>query len=67
MLQCIENTKVFLNKLKYDSLVNIRTYYGDYGRNVKSRLLGCGKKFFSIQKRIIINKYLHQDSMFLTI
>ena len=46
MLQCIENTKVFLNKLKYDSLVNIRTYYGDYGWNVKSRLLGCGKKFF---------------------
>ena len=59
MLQYIENTKVFLNKLKYDSLVNISTYYGDYGWNVKSRLLECGKKFFSIQKQIIINKYLH--------
>ena len=46
MLQYIENTKVFLNKIKYDDLLNIRTYHGDYGWNVKNRLLGCGKKLF---------------------
>ena len=46
MLQYIENTKAFLNKLKYDSLLNIRTYHRDYGWNVKNRLLECGKKLF---------------------
>ena len=46
MLRYIENTKVFLNKLKYDNLLNIRTYNGDYGWSVKNRLLECGKKLF---------------------
>ncbi|MGP1359851.1 LIC12162 family transferase [Campylobacter sp.] len=54
MLRYIENTKVFLNKLKYDNLLNIRTYNGDYGWSVKNRLLECGKKLFFNSK---INYY----------